>query len=103
MAIYHRVESPTQTTEVARRQERAGEIWGKAPRWSGIAKVKAYTGPLPEGKAGIEFATEVPPDLGCPPGQAHWSGPREGVIVDGDYAKIRVRINRNTQRSGENE
>jgi hypothetical protein len=47
---------------------------------------------------GIEFNTDVPPDPGSPPGYAVWSGPRDGVTVEEDYARIRVRVVRNTQK-----
>lgn len=94
---YHRVESRTQTPEDARRQETSGELWG-LPRRGGIfPRVKAYEGPLPEGVRGIEFETDVQPDPGSPPGDASWMGPRDGVTVEGDYAKIRIRVTRNTQ------
>jgi hypothetical protein len=96
--LYYRLESPSQTPEIARVQEATGEIWGKAPRGSTIPAVQAYTGPLPEGARGIEFTAEVEPDPLSPPGQAYWRGPRPGVIVEGDNAKIRVTVTRNTQR-----
>jgi hypothetical protein len=95
--LYHRLRGPTQTAEVAKLQEDSGELWGLAARWSHIPKVKAYVGPLPAGREGIEFTTEVPPDPGCPPGRAEWSGPRPGVMLDGEFAKIRVTVTRNTQ------
>ena len=94
----YRVESPTQTTADAERQQRTGEIWGKTARSGAWPKVKAYVGRLPDGDRGVEFETDVRPDSGCPPGHAYWSGPRPGVEVDGDYAKIKVRVTRNAQR-----
>ncbi len=98
MAAYHRLESPTQTPKDARRQEQTSEVWGRSARGSGTPKVKAYVGHLPEGDRGIEFDTDIPPDAESAPGQAVWSGPRDGVTVEGDFAKIRVRITKNTQR-----
>lgn len=59
--------------------------------------MKAFGGRLPEWERGIEFTTDVPPDPGCPPGQAFWSGPREGVEVSGAYARIEVSVTKNTQ------
>jgi hypothetical protein len=53
---------------------------------------------LPSGHRGIEFDTDVPPDPGSPPGYAVWSGPRDGVTVQEEYARIRVRVVRNTQK-----
>ena len=49
-------------------------------------KVQAYRGPLPRGAKGVEFQTGVRPD--SPHGPiAEWSGPREGVRVENDFAK----------------
>jgi hypothetical protein len=98
VAIYHRLESPTQTPEVAAKQEATGEVWGRAARGSDLAKVKAYAGPLPAGRRGVEFTTDMPPDEGCPPDLPTWRAGREGVTVEGDYARIRVRVTKNTQR-----
>jgi hypothetical protein len=95
--IYHRIETSTQTPEDARRQVETSEIWGQASRYSDSPKVKAYVGPLPEGKKGVEFDTDVPSDPGCPPGQAHWTPPREGVRLDGEWAKLSVVDVRNRQ------
>ena len=87
---YHRLESPTQPPEVAAQQVASGEVWGRPPRGSYIPKVQAYSGPLPEGARGIEFTTDVPPDRYGIPGQPTWRGPREGVTVEGEFAKVRV-------------
>lgn len=95
MATYHRIRSKTQTLAHAILQQRSGELWGQPARGSQIPKVKAYVGPLPDDRYGIEFLADVPPDPGCPPGHAYWSGPRDGVRVEDDYAKIRIRV---TQR-----
>ena len=98
MPAYHRLEwLPGQSPEVARQQERSGEIWGRIARVGIVPCVKAYRGPLPAGVRGVEFETDIEPDRGGPPGIATWSGPRPGVVVDGDYAKIRVTIRRNEQ------
>lgn len=53
-SIYHRLESPTQKSKDAQRQEKSREIWGKPARFSGIPKVKAYTGILPANQRGVE-------------------------------------------------
>jgi hypothetical protein len=70
------------------------EIWEKVSRnfyQSPYHKVKAYTkwigGELTKG---IIFTTDVAPDNNAPPGWALWSGDREGIIIDGDYTKIKV-------------
>jgi len=36
----------------------------------------------------VEFFTDVEPSPGSPPGKARWLGPRDGVEVDGEWAKI---------------
>ena len=95
---FHRVESPTQTEKDAATQEQSGELWGRTPRAGAWPKVKAYVGRLPTGVRGVEFETEVEPDAGCPPGIALWTGPRAGVAVEGEYAKIQIRVTSNTQR-----
>ena len=64
---YHRLESPTQTWEVAAMQQASGQVWGAPARnfyQSDIPSVKAYIGPLPEGARGIEFTTSVSPTPG---------------------------------------
>ena len=96
---FHRVKSPTQSDDVALLQQTSQEIWGKARRGSDIPQVQTYTGPLPSNENGIEFTTTVKPDDGSPPGQARWTGPRDGVIIDNDdeFAKIKVTITKNTQ------
>jgi hypothetical protein len=101
--VYHRKQSRTQTPDVARMQEESGEIWGTYNRdamggRSSHASVDAYHGPLPSGQRGIEFGTDVPPDHYSPPHLARWTGPRDGVTIEGDYAKIRVTMRRNTQK-----
>ena len=97
LQIFHRVESPTQTAEDAAMQETSGEIWGRPRRGSFNPRVQAYTGPLPEGARGIEFKTDVLPDAHSSPGNASWTGPRSGVRVEGDFAKICAVITHNTQ------
>ena len=97
---FYRAESPTQTVDTAKLQVASGEIWGRAPRGGAFPAVQAYVGPLPDGERGIEFYTETKPD-GWPgsamAGHVYWRGPREGVRVEDDFAKIRVNITKNTQ------
>ena len=58
-----RVESPTQTANIAAEQEASGgELWGSIPRLGAVPQVKAYRGLLRDGERGIEFWTDVPPD-----------------------------------------
>src|SRR5438270_7729362 len=94
--IYHRRESTTQTPEVAQKQEKSGEIWGRAPVWSDRPKVQAYRGQLPEDVRGIEFTTEIEPDPGQPPHRAAWSRPEAGVRIEGEFAKITATVVKNT-------
>jgi hypothetical protein len=95
---FHRL---TDSLEEVNKILQSGEIWGMAPRnvfRSDIPKVKAYTGKLPSGVRGIEFETEVEPDSGHVPDKPTWSAKqkRAGIECDGDYAKIKVRVLRQT-------
>ena len=100
--VYHRLESRTQPQGIVVIQQQSGTIRGYPALGSLIPKVKAYGGPLPAGRRGIEFTTDVPPDLGCAPGRPTWSGNRQGVSIRTDdqgreYAEISVVITKNTQ------
>lgn len=93
VGIYHRYQTPTQSERDIQMQIESLEIWGKAAHnvyQSDIPKVKAYVGKIPQGKAGIEFTTDVPPDPNTPPHLATWSDNRPGVRTEGDYAKLKV-------------
>lgn len=94
---YHRLESPTQTTADAAKQASTAEIWGYPSVWSDILKVKAYTGPLPPGKRGVEFRTVVPPDRGGAPGRPEWWCPRNGVRVERGVATVARTVTKNAQ------
>jgi hypothetical protein len=100
--IFHRKESPTQTPEVAKKMEESGELWGRAPQKSIFPKVQAYKGPLPAGEKGIEFTTDAPIDDDKHPTYGQWSGNRDGVktedSADGEFAKIKIRVLKNTQK-----
>ena len=91
---FHRLRSPTQTDEDADLQAATSELWGRPRQFSDIPQVQAWVGPLPEGESGVEFTTAVPPDPFLPPGHARWTGPRDGVRVEGEFAKISVRLTR---------
>lgn len=97
---FHRLESPTQTDEVARLQELTGEIWGTIPRSGGWPQVQAYRGPLPKGQRGIEFFTSVAPDGGGPVCRWAGGGRRPDVRTEDDYAKIECIVVKNTQTIG---
>lgn len=107
---YFRLESPTQGAETAAQQESSGEVWGRARQnvFAGTTPVvQAYMGRLPEGARGIEFVTDVPPNPGTVPGAGAWSlgsrGPASPGVggtalrVEGEFAKLRVTVTRNTQ------
>ncbi len=93
---FHRIGD---SADVVRRILDSGELWGQAPRnfiQSDIRKVKAFSGPLPAGVAGIEFETDVPPDPGCVPWKPTWAAGRRRVVDDGVYAKIKVPVLKQT-------
>ena len=94
---FHRLRSPTQSDATAKLQVQSQEIWGRPRRGSDIPQVQSYVGPLPPGERGIEFYTHVPPDRDVAPGQARWTGPRPGVTILDDFARISVVITKNTQ------
>lgn len=72
MAIYHRLQSPSQNLETSVYQAHSEEIWGKAARGSSLPSVKAYLGPLPANTAGIEFETDIAPHVGSVPQVPKW-------------------------------
>jgi hypothetical protein len=82
----------TQDDDTIRKQKASQEVWGKANRGSFHPSVDAYRGNLPANRHGIEFYTDVEPTPGSPPGKARWLGPRRGVRIEGDWAKIAVNI-----------
>ncbi len=93
VGTYYRLKTPTQTEEDIEMQIKSLEIWGKAAQnfyQSDIPKVKTYVGKIPPGKEGIEFTTDVLPDGNTPPHLATWSGNRQGLVTEGDYAKLKV-------------
>ena len=100
---FHRLQSTTQTDEVAQQQEASQEMWGRPRQYSSIEQVQAYTGPLPAQSVGVEFTTQTKPDSGTAPGHARWTGPREGVRIEDGFAKIHVHIVKNTQKEPEEE
>jgi hypothetical protein len=79
---------------------KSGELWGRSPRncnASNFPKAKAYRGPLPDGVVGFEFVTDVAPDKGGVPDKPTWCHkprPRPGVVIEDDFAKIKVKVAR---------
>jgi hypothetical protein len=94
--IYHRTASKSQTADDAIKQIASQEMWGGPARncfFSDIPKVKAFSKKFDRTtERGIEFTTEVEPDRGSRPGLVYWSGEREGVRNEDDWAKIEVQI-----------
>lgn len=71
---YHRLGDSSENVQSIKE---SGELRGNPATntyASDIPKVKAYDGPLPEGKKGFEFKTPAKPDAGGKPGQPTWSG-----------------------------
>ena len=59
--LFHRLQSSTQTPEVAQKMVESGELWGRAPNVGLIdtPAAQAHLGPLPKGKAGVELHTRA--------------------------------------------
>lgn len=77
----------------------SGQIWGRPPRYvyAGLfPAVKAWNGPLQEGIAGVEFYTNVQPDLGTAPSSPQWTEGHPGVIIieKGELVAIEVAVTR---------
>jgi RHS repeat-associated protein/uncharacterized repeat protein (TIGR01451 family) len=103
--LYHRLEAPTQRPHHAADQESSGELWGSYGNYNFEPTARAYRGPLPPGKRGLEFETDVDPDPGGNPKEGEmvtWRGNRPGVTLETDpagtdWAKIKIRVTKNTQ------
>ncbi|MFC3452999.1 WXG100-like domain-containing protein [Amycolatopsis speibonae] len=95
---FHRLESTSQNAGVARMQADSREIWGRAPVYGDSAPVvQAYRGPLPEGRRGVEFWTDIKPKWhGTNVAMRAWY-PKQGVRVEDDFAKLEVVVTKNTQ------
>lgn len=97
---FHRLQSAVDNE----RMVSTGIVGGKRARniYAGSQpKVKAFVGPLPAGKTGIEFYSAAPPDEQTPPHRAEWSKGAPGVAelepdpIDGEeVVGIRVRVTR---------
>lgn len=95
---YHRLESPSQTKQVAAMQVASQSIWGKIAKWGYVPAVKAYWGSLPLGARGIEFTTSVPPRKNSHPMLVDWPEGLPGVRDEGNgYVSIPVNVTVNTQ------
>lgn len=98
--IYHRLATgkPNQDFHTAISQVTSREIWGqRAFNGSAFACVRAFPGPLPDGKDGVEFSTSVPPTRGAStPMETYWKlheqSPEVMSAQDGDFARIKATI-----------
>jgi hypothetical protein len=62
--------------------ERSGMAGGRPIMRQGpFPRVKAFIGPLPADRSGIEFTTPIRPDEGSPPGYAYWAQGSPGVEI----------------------
>jgi hypothetical protein len=100
--VYHRLQGPTQPPDIVSVQQQTGRIRGYPARGSLIPKVKAYDGPLPADRRGIEFTTDLLPDDGGAPGLPTWSGGRIGIRhgideLGREFVEIDIVIIKNTQ------
>lgn len=99
---YYRLESDTQTVEIAALQEASLEVWGREPRGSDILQVQAFKGFLPDAVRGIEFDAHIVPDPSGHPFIANWSGERPGIFArsndKGDFVAINVFDFKNSQK-----
>jgi hypothetical protein len=60
--FYRKLAPEVQDADTTVKQIISGELWGKAPRFSDEAQVKAYNGTLPQGEEGFEFWAFAAPD-----------------------------------------
>jgi hypothetical protein len=90
LPVYHRL----QDAETSKLMIETGKVGGRAAWHSDIPKVKAFLGPLPPDRPGIEFTTDIAPDRGCPPGFAYWSEghPEVEVLEPNELVAITVTI-----------
>jgi hypothetical protein len=98
--IYHRLATggKNQDFHTALDQVSTREIWGARSMFgSAFPTVRAFRGPLPAGKDGIEFSTPVPPTGGAStPAEVYWKlhdqSPQVQSSDDGDFARISATI-----------
>ncbi|WP_409464318.1 hypothetical protein [Amycolatopsis sp. GA6-003] len=94
---YHRLESPSQSPETARLIEESNEVWGRTPRHGSNPAVRAWNGPLPPDRRGVEFYTDVKPHFyGSKSGLREWRA-AQGIPVEDEFAKLEVVVTKNTQ------
>jgi hypothetical protein len=94
---FHRLESPTQTIEVAIEQVASGEVWGRTPRGGMVPVVQAYPLGMPDARRGIEFSTPINPYPNGSPFEVRWylgrsPGVEERVRQGQAYAAIPANV-----------
>jgi hypothetical protein len=98
--VYHRLATSqkNQDFHTVLDQVSSREIWGTYSMYgSGIPTVRAFRGPLPAGKDGIEFSTSIPPTPNSStPTEVYWKlheqSPKVLPSKDGDFARISATI-----------
>ena len=98
--VYHRILSGTQTQADLDLQEQSRELWGQAHQGGLFPSAKAYVGPLPAGKIGIEFTTDLQPSAGGLPKEARWRNPPATDAPREGFVRIPITILR-IERGGE--
>ncbi len=68
---FNRRETRWQTPEVAIKQVKSGEVWGRTPKFGMEPTVQAYSGVLKNCR-GIEFTTKIEPHPMSSPFEARW-------------------------------
>lgn len=102
---YYRVDSTSQTAADAKKMVESRELWGREPFGSDVPQAQAYTEPK-EGRPFLEFWTFVEPRADVAPPEIRWH-PNDplpaarragdpGVRLEDGYAKISIRVTRNT-------
>ena len=94
---FHRLESGTQTVEVAELQLASGEIWGGIPRGGMCPTVQAYPRELVAGRRGVQFDTPVSPEATSSPLEARWylgitAGVAERMEAGNRFASIEAQV-----------
>ncbi|WP_050881224.1 hypothetical protein [Burkholderia pseudomallei] len=98
--IYHRLATgnKNQDFHTALDQVSSCEVWGAVSVYGSLfPTVRAFPGPLPDGKDGIEFSTSVPPSRGSSTKtevywKLHEESPQVESSEDGDFARIGATI-----------
>jgi len=94
---FYRLVSPTQSARVMGAILASGELWGKPASWGGDPCVKAFTGALPDERAGFEFYTPARPNQLHSPTK-FWYATDDGLVWEEDgMARMPLLISRVSQ------